>query len=96
MADIEKKNLEKDTASAPAEKAKKADKVKSDKPSAFKRMAAWFRSCKSEMKKIVWANPKSVLKNSVMVIAVIAVVAIAVGLLDFVFTQGITGLNNII
>ncbi len=99
MADIEKKDLENETASAPAEKAKKEDKpakAKSDKPSVPSRMAAWFRSCKAEMKKVVWASPKSVLHNSVMVIVVIAVVAVAVALLDFVFTQGITGLNSII
>ena len=50
----------------------------------------------AEMKKIVWASPKSVVKNSIMVIVTIAVVALVVALLDFVFAQGITGLNEII
>ena len=96
MADIEKKDLGNETASAPAEKAKKEGKAKSDKPSVPSRIAAWFRSCKAEMKKIVWAGPKSVVKNSVMVIITIAVVALVIALLDFVFAQGITGLNEII
>ena len=66
------------------------------KPSVPRRIAAWFRSCKSEMKKVVWSSPKSVCKSSIMVIAVIVVVAAVVALLDFVFTQGIIGLNKLI
>ena len=66
------------------------------KPSVPRRIAAWFRSCKSEMKKVVWSSPKSVLKNSLMVIGVIVVVALITALLDYVFTQGIIGLNEII
>lgn len=108
MADIEKKDIagtEAETA-APAEKAEataKAEKPakhakanKSDKPSVPSRIAAWFRSCKSEMKKVVWASPKTVLHNSVMVIITIAVVAAAIALLDYVFSAGIVGLNRII
>lgn len=72
MADIEKKDIGNTDAAAPAEKAeakakKPAKEKKSDKPSVPSRIAAWFRSCKSEMKKIVWASPKSVLSNSIMV-----------------------------
>lgn len=96
MADIEKKDLENETASAPAEKAKKSDKKADKKPSVFSRIAGWFRSCKAEMKKIVWAAPNAVLRNSVMVIITIVVVALALMLLDFVFSQGIIGLNKII
>ena len=97
MADIEKKDLENETASAPAEKAKKDSKQKGEKkPSVFSRIAGWFRSCKAEMKKVVWAAPKTVVRNSVMVIIAITVVALALMLLDFVFSQGIIGLNKII
>ena len=85
-----------------AEQKKEATKAgaekpaKKDKPGLFTRIAKFFRDYKSEMKKIVWAGPKSVVKNSVMVIITIAVVALVVALLDFVFAQGITGLNEII
>lgn len=104
MADIEKKDIDTTEAetAAPAENAEaaKADKPakakKSDKPSVPSRIAAWFRSCKSEMKKIVWASPKTVLHNSVMVIVTIAVVAAVIALLDYVFSAGIVGLNRII
>jgi len=97
MADIEKKTTD---AEAPAEKAEakvKADKPKkSDKEPAGKRIAGWFRSLKSEMKKIVWASPKTVLHNSLMVIITIVVVAAVIALFDYVFSAGIVGLNRII
>lgn len=109
MADIEKKDIEQNetlNAAAPAESAaEKAKAVKSDKkdakakkskPSIPSRMAAWFRSCKSEMKKIVWASPKTVLNNSVMVIVSIVVVAVVIALLDYLFSAGIIGLNKLI
>ncbi len=101
MADIEKKDIDTTAAEAPASAAESKAKTpakakKSDKPSVFSRMAAWFRSCKSEMKKVVWSSPKTVLRNSLMVIAVIAVTAVAIGLLDYIFSAGIVGLNKII
>ena len=80
-----------------ADKSDKADKAKkSDKPSVFARMGAWIKSCKSEMNKIVWASPKSVLTNSIMVIVAIAVIGLAIGLLDYIFSAGIVALNRII
>jgi len=95
MADIEKKNV--DTATDAPAKATKATKAKKDdKKSVFKRMGDWFRSCKSEMNKVVWASRETVIHNSIMVIAVIVVVAVLIGLLDIVFDQGISGLNKII
>ena len=93
MADIEKKNV--DTATDAPAKATKAKKDE-NKKSLFKRMGDWFRSCKSEMNKVVWASRETVVHNSIMVIAVIVVVAILVGVLDIVFDQGISGLNKII
>lgn len=101
MADIEKKDIDNTEVAAPAEKAaakakKPAKEKKSDKPSVPGRIAAWFRSCKSEMKKVVWASPKNVLRNSLMVIVAIVVVAAAIGVLDYIFSAGIVGLNKII
>ena len=112
MADIEKNNLDNTEAeaAAPAEKTEKVEETvkadkkaskpakakKSDKPSVPSRIAAWFRSCKSEMKKISWSSPKTVLHNSIMVIITIVVVALVIALLDYVFSAGIVGLNRII
>lgn len=97
MADIEKKTTD---AEAPAEKVEakaKADKPKkSDKEPVGKRISGWFRSLKSEMKKVVWASPKTVVHNSVMVIIAIAVVALVIFALDTVFGLGISSLSSII
>ena len=47
---------------------KKPEKKKAKGPSVWARIAAWFRSVKAEMKKIVWESPKAVLYNTVMVL----------------------------
>ena len=112
MADIEKNDIEDTEAEkvtdTPAEEAggkakakdAKADKMakskKSDKPSVFKRIGAWFKSCKSEMKKIVWASPKTVLNNSITVIVTVVAVGLAIALLDYIFSAAIVGLSGII
>lgn len=68
-------------------------KAKSDKPSLFSRLAAFFKSCKSEMKKIVWSSWATVKSNTIMVLAVIIVVSAAIGLVDLLFSQGIVILS---
>ena len=47
-------------------------------------IAKWFRELKSELKKIVWPGRKSVFKNTVVVIAVILIVGLAVWIMDAV------------
>ena len=106
MADNENMELEntevESTPAAPAEKAKgkdksaKAAKPKKDKPSLGERLGAWFRSYKSEVKKIVWTSPKTVWNNSIMTIVAIIVTAIVVGLLDYIFNSGVDGLSRLI
>lgn len=86
MADNEKKDL----TAAEAKKAAKAKKK--DKPSLFSRIAAWFRSCKSEMKKIVWSSPKSVLNNFVLVAVTVVVMSAAIAIVDFLFGQAVNAL----
>ena len=88
-----------------AETAKKADakkadaKVKTkkkDKPSLFSRIKAWFKAFKAEFKKIVWTAPRTVLKNSIVVIICVAIVAAVIGVLDYVFSTSIVGLSRLI
>ena len=55
---------------------------------------AW-RGFKSECKKIVWPTWKQVLKNSGIVLVIIAVSMIAIGALDFVFRHGFDALMNL-
>lgn len=106
MADKENMELEntevESTSAAPAEETKgkdkksaKAAKPKKNKPSLASRIAAWFRSYKSEVKKIVWTSPKNVWRNSVMTIVAIVATAIVVGLLDYIFNSGVDGLSRL-
>lgn len=78
---------EKAQVTATEKKAEKPAKAKKDKPSLFSRIAAWFRSVKAEMKKIVWTSPKAVRSNSIMVFVVVLISAAAVGLVDAVFSK---------
>ena len=73
-------------------KVEKVEKKKSSKPSVFSRIAAWFRSCKSEIKKIVWATPKSTLNNFVLVAVSVVVLSAAIGLVDYIFGLAINAL----
>ena len=44
----------------------------------------YFRELKSELKKVVWATPKQVLKNTLIVIACVLVVGVFIWLFDAV------------
>ncbi len=74
----------------------KKETAKSKKPSVLSRIAAWFRSCKSEMKKVVWAKWPAVRSNTIMVLACIVIVSAAIGIVDFLFSQGFTILGKLI
>ena len=88
MAENEKKT-------AP-EAAKEAKPAKADKPSLWSRLTAWFRSVKSEAKKVAWASWKSVRSNSTIVIIAVVIIAAAIGIIDFLFQNAIFGLGNLI
>ncbi len=86
MADMEKKVAE--------EKAPKAAKPKKEKVPFGQRVKNFFKSYKSEFKKIVWASPKSVLNNTVIVVVSIIVCSAAIGIFDYVFSTAIIALAN--
>ena len=79
-----------------AKTAEKAEKKANKKPSVWKRMAAWFRSVKAELKKIVWASPKSVRSNTIMVLIVLVLFAVVVGCADLLFSKFFTTLGQLI
>ncbi len=84
MAENEKNVAEVETKQskpAKAKKEKKKGRVKN----------AW-KGFKSEVKKIVWPTWKQVLKGSGVVLVVVAACAIAIGVLDIAFSQGIAAL----
>ena len=74
----------------------KTVKKKSDKPSLWSRIKSFARSIKSEVKKISWSPWSEVKKNTFVVVVVIAVCAIALAIVDYVFLQGITALGKLI
>lgn len=76
--------------------AEKNVKAKSSKPSVFKRFAAWLRSVKAELKKIVWTSPATVRANTIMVIVLMLVFALVTGLVDFIFSRFIYILGQIL
>ena len=77
-------------------KAETPAKAKNSKPSLFKRFGAWLRSVKAELKKIVWTSPKVVRANTIMVLVVIVIFAVATGLVDAIFNQFIYVLGLLI
>ena len=79
----------------------KAEKAKSDKPkkkskkNPFKSIASFFKSVKSEGKKVVWAKPKEVLRNTIIVIVVCAIVGVAIYGVDSLLSLGMKGIKNL-
>lgn len=79
-----------------AKENKAPKKEKKDKPSIFKRIGDWFRSCKAEMKKIVWTKWPTVRTNTLMVLATIIVISAVIGVVDLLFSQSIVILGILI
>ena len=46
------------------------------KQNVFKRIGRWFREMKSELKKVVWPSKKTIVKNSLIALGVMAVSAV--------------------
>lgn len=108
MADKEKKvtqdsKVDKATTdeSKAAEKVAKAAKgnKKSDKPNFFARAGKttkkFFKDFKGETKKIVWPDAKTVLKNTLIVLIVVAIVTLVVLAIDSGLSAGVKGLKNL-
>lgn len=75
---------------------KSADKPKKkSKKNPFKSIASFFKSVKSEGKKIVWSKPKDVLRNTIIVIVVCTIVGVAIYGVDTVLSLGMKGLKSL-
>ena len=57
-------------------KAVTAVKKEDTQPNLLKRTAKWFREMKSELKKVVWPSKKTIVKNSLIALGVMAVSAV--------------------
>lgn len=74
---------EKKSNSAPA-KAVTAVKKDDSKPGFFKRVGKWFREMRSELKKVIWPNGKTLRNNTLISIAAIVSSAIVLWGVDLV------------
>jgi len=77
----------------------KAKKPKSDKPNFFKRagkaITRFVKDFRGETKKIVWPDGKTVLKNTGVVLIVVAVFLVYIYLVDQGLALSIKGLSNV-
>lgn len=82
-----------------AEKADKAEKSKSkpkkSKKNPLKSIASFFKSVKSEGKKVVWAKANDVVKNTIIVLIVCIIVGVAIYGVDTVLSLGMKGLKHL-
>ena len=85
-------NEKKDTVKVSPEK---IEKKKNKKPGLFKRIAKFFRECKSEMKKVTWLSRKETFKSSLIVVVVTVALCAAIGLIDTALEYGIVGLRDL-
>lgn len=77
-----------------AEKSTDKPKKKSKK-NPFKSIASFFKSVKSEGKKVVWAKPKEVLRNTIIVLVVCTIVGVAIYGVDTVLSLGMKGIKSL-
>ena len=64
-------------------------------PSRREKTFKFLRSLKSECKKISWYTWKQTIKGSAVVVAVAVVLALAIGLLDYGFSEGLVALTDL-
>ena len=68
---------EKKVNSAPA-KAVTAVKKDDTRPGFFKRIGKWFREMKSELKKVIWPNAKTLRNNTLIALGMMVISAVLV------------------
>ena len=67
-----------------------------EKKSLGEKIGHFFRSYKSEVKKIVWCPWKQVQKNSLVVLVIVVALAVAICALDYGFSTGLAALHSLI
>lgn len=84
-----------------AKKNAKNEKKSKDekKPGFFSRIGSllkrFWKTMKSELKKVTWFSRKQTFTSTLLVLIVMAVAGIVIGLLDFGFSQGLEALANL-
>ena len=91
MAEELKKVSDKET-----KKEKPAKAKKKNKKSFGEKIKNFFRVYKSELKKITWTPKETVRKNSLVVFVVVTATAVVLGVLDLVFSRGLSALATLL
>ena len=73
---------EKKTTTAPAKTVTTAVKKDDTKPGFFQRVAKWFREMKSELKKVIWPNGKTLFNNTAISVGVMLASAVVLWCFD--------------
>ncbi len=76
-------------------KEKRENKEKKEKKDRKGKLKAAWKGFRSELKNITWPTGKQVLKNTLVVLAIVAVCAVFIAALDIAFSRGITALTNL-
>ena len=85
----------KEAAKKAAKADKKANKDKKPRKNPFKAIGAFFKSVRSEGKKVVWPKANEVFKNTVVVLVVILILGVIIYLIDLGLTQGMKGIKQL-
>ena len=59
------------------------------------KIPTWWKGLKSECGKITWCPKEKLKKNTFVVVIIILVIALAIGVLDFVFSRGMILLGDL-
>ncbi len=83
-----------------ADKNKKAVSEKSSKPNFFvriwRRIKKFFKDVAGEMKKVTWTSKKDLFKSTRIVLVTVVAVALAIAVVDTLFSYGINGLAGLL
>lgn len=90
--ELKKDKAQKDESKA---KAQKADKKKSKKKNPFKSIGKFFKGVNAERKKVVWPTAKETIRNSIIVLVVVAIVGVAIYAVDTLLSLGMKGIKSL-
>ena len=93
LSDASSEATEEVAAPAKSKKAAKKDKKPNFFVRAFRGIKKFIRDCVSEMKKVVWLSRKETMKQSFIVIVVVAALSILIGVIDLGLGYGVQGLR---
>ena len=82
----------KDSKAVAAKPKGKAVKRTNEKLGFFARVKKWFRDMKSELAKVIWPTPKTILKNTAVALAIMFASAVVLWGFDWVASHAVQAL----